>query len=89
MKSLCLLTPSSREGTDESSLSGTSWQPVSTSISGALSECTGDPHGVGGDGCQRGHRWHGMCDIGTGEVRLGGVTTEALGNAGAPTRHVP
>lgn len=50
MKSLCLLTPSSREGTDESSLSGTSWQPVSTSISGALSECTGDPHGgcVGG-----------------------------------------
>lgn len=48
MKSLCLLTPSSREGTDESSLSGT-WQPVSKSISGALSEHTEDPHGgVGG-----------------------------------------
>lgn len=47
MKSLCLLTPSSREGTDESSLSGT-WQPVSKSISGALSEHTEDPHEGGG-----------------------------------------
>lgn len=47
MKSLCLFTPSSREGTDESSLSVT-WQPLSTSISGALSEHTGDPHGGGG-----------------------------------------
>lgn len=30
-----------------------------------------------------------VCDTGTGEVRLGWVTTEALGNAVAPTRHVP
>lgn len=38
--------PSSREGTDESNLSVT-WQPVSASISGALSEHTGDPQGGG------------------------------------------
>ena len=28
----------------------------------------------GGNDCQKGHRWHGMYDTGTGEVRLGGVT---------------
>lgn len=30
--------------------------------------------GGGGYDCQKGHRWHGMYDTGTGELRLGGVT---------------
>lgn len=80
MRSLRLI-PDSQEGTDESTLP-VEWQPVSRSISRALSDYTQETLIFRRAGCQRAHRW---CGPGAEQVRLGWVTVEALGTARVPT----
>lgn len=61
--------PCLKEGGDESTLS-MQWQPVSRSISGALSEHTQEPLLWRRVGCHGAHRWHGMCVM-QGQTRGG------------------
>lgn len=68
MRSLRLI-PDSQEGTDESTLP-VEWQPVSRSISRALSDYTQETLIFRRAGCQRAHRW--VWPRGrAGEARLG------------------